>query len=210
MIDLLLVDDHAIFRAGLRRLISDELDIRVKDEASSGSETLEKLRSQHFDVVILDINMAGRSGLDTLVSIRSEHGRLPVLMLSMYIEPQYAVMALKADANAYLTKDTVPSELVGAIRRVATGARYVSPGTAAEVQMRMAREEAPLPHDALSQRERHIMLKIVRGQSLTEIGVQMSLSVKTVSTYRSRLLEKLGIASNAELVQYAMRNGLVD
>jgi two-component system invasion response regulator UvrY len=210
LIDLLLVDDHAIFRAGLRRLISDELDIRVKDEASTGNEALEKLRSHHFDVVILDINMAGRSGLDTLAAIRADSGRQPVLMLSMYIEPQYAVMALKADANAYLTKDTVPSELIVAIRRVANGGRYVSPGTAAEVQMRLAREDAPAPHNSLSQREHHIMLKIVRGQSLTEIGVQMSLSVKTVSTYRTRLLEKLGITSNAELVQYAMRKGLVD
>lgn len=210
MIDLLVVDDHAIFRAGLRRLMSDETDIRVTGEAASGNEALEMIRSRHFDVVILDINMAGRSGLDTLGAIRAEQPRLPVLMLSMYLEPQYAVMALRARANAYLTKDTDPDELTTAIRRVASGGHYVSQGSAVEVLMRMGQDEEHALHEALSQRERHIMMKIVRGHSLTEIGVQMSLSVKTVSTYRSRLLQKLGIASNAELVQYAMRNGMVD
>ncbi len=210
MIDLLLVDDHAIFRAGLCRLFSDEPDLRVTAEASSGNEALEKIRAQRFDVVILDINMAGRSGLDTLTAIRAEVPRLPVLMLSMYVEPQYAVMAMRAYANAYLTKDTVPDELVAAIRCVAAGGHYVSQRTAADVLMRMGKQDEPSLHESLSQRERHIMMKIVRGQSLTEIGAQMSLSVKTVSTYRTRLLQKLDITSNAELVQYAMRNGLVD
>lgn len=210
MIELLVVDDHAIFRAGLRRLLSDESDMRVTAEASSGNEALEMIRSRHFDVVVLDINMAGRSGLDTLTAIRAERPRLPVLMLSMYLEPQYATMALRARANAYLTKDTGPDELTTAIRRVASGGHYVSQGSAVEVLMRMGQGDEHALHESLSQRERHIMMKIVRGHSLTEIGVQMSLSVKTVSTYRSRLLQKLCISSNAELVQYAMRNGLVD
>lgn len=210
MIELLLVDDHAIFRAGLRRLISDESDLRVAAEASNGNEALQMIRSRHFDVVILDINMTGRSGLDTLAVIRAEQPRLPVLMLSMYVEPQYAQMALRARANAYLTKDTVPEELTTAIRRVAGGGYYVSPNAAVGVLMRIGNDDEHALHESLSQRERHIMMKIVRGQSLTDIGVQMSLSVKTVSTYRSRLLQKLGISSNAELVQYAMRNGLVD
>jgi two-component system invasion response regulator UvrY len=210
VIELLLVDDHAIFRAGLRRLISDESDMRVIDEASSGNEAMEKIRGRHFDVVVLDINMAGRSGLDTLVAIRAEQPRLPVLMLSMYIEPQYAQMAMQARANAYLSKDTVPDELTAAIRRVAGGGYYVSQGAAVGVLMRMGQGDERALHESLSQRERHIMMKIVRGSSLTDIGVQMSLSVKTVSTYRSRMLQKLGISSNAELVQYAMRNGLVD
>ena len=210
MIDLLLVDDHAIFRAGLRRLLSDERDIDVTGEASSGNDALELIQLHHFDVIILDVNMNGRSGFDTLFAIRADRPKLPVLMLSMYAEPQYAVMALKAQANAYLTKDTIPEELLRAIRQVARGGRYVSPGTAAEVLLRLDRETTPSPHEALSQRERHIMMKIVRGVPLTEIGVQMSLSVKTVSTYRARLLQKLDIGSNAELVQYAMRSGLVD
>lgn len=210
MIKLLVVDDHAIFRAGLRRLLSDESDMRVTGEASSGNEALEMIRAEHFDVVVMDINMAGRSGLDTLAAVRAELPRLPVLMLSMYLEPQYATMALRARANAYLTKDTSPEELTTAIRRVATGGHYVSQGSAVGALMRMGQEDEHAAHESLSQRERHIMMKIVRGDSLTDIGVQMSLSVKTVSTYRSRLLQKLGISSNAELVQYAMRRGLVD
>jgi two-component system invasion response regulator UvrY len=210
VIELLVVDDHAIFRAGLRRLLSDETDMRVTGEASSGNEALELIRKRHFDVVVLDINMAGRSGLDTLTAIRAEWPRMPVLMLSMYLEPQYAMMALRARANAYLTKDTPTDELMAAIRRVASGGHYVSAGSAVDVLTRMGQSDEHALHELLSQRERHIMMKIVRGQSLTEIGVQMSLSVKTVSTYRSRLLQKLCISSNAELVQYAMRNGLVD
>ena len=210
MIDLLLVDDHAIFRAGLRRLISDESDMRVVEEAADGNAALALIRSRHFDVVVLDINMAGRSGLDTLAAIRAERPHLPVLMLSMYVEEQYVLMALRARANAYLTKDTVPDELTAAIRRVASGGHYVSPGAAANVLLHVGHGDERALHESLSQRERHIMMKIVNGQSLTEIGVQMSLSVKTVSTYRTRLLQKLAISSNAELVQYAMRNGLVD
>ena len=210
MIDLLLVDDHAIFRAGLRRLISDESDMRVVEEAADGNAALALIRSRHFDVVVLDINMAGRSGLDTLAAIRAERPHLPVLMLSMYVEEQYVLMALRARANAYLTKDTVPDELTAAIRRVAGGGHYVSPGAAANVLLHVGHGDERALHESLSQRERHIMMKIVKGQSLTDIGVQMSLSVKTVSTYRTRLLQKLAISSNAELVQYAMRNGLVD
>lgn len=206
MIELLVVDDHAIFRAGLRRLLSDETDMRVVAEATSGQEAIEMIRDRRFDVVVLDINMKGRSGLDTLVAVRAEFPRLPVLMLSMYIEPQYMQMALRANANAYLSKDTHPAELTSAIRRVAAGGHHMSgsglTGTGPD--------EGPPAHESLSQRERHIMMKIVSGHSLTEIGLQMSLSVKTVSTYRSRLLTKMGLTSNAEVVQYAMRNGLID
>jgi two-component system, NarL family, invasion response regulator UvrY len=206
MIELLVVDDHAIFRAGLRRLLSDETDMRVVAEATSGEEAIAMIRDRRFDVVVLDINMKGRNGLDTLAAVRAEFPRLPVLMLSMYIEPQYMQMALKANANAYLSKDTHPAELTKAIRHVAAGGHYMSGGGPA----RLGREEGPAAHASLSQRERHIMMKIVSGHSLTEIGVQMSLSVKTVSTYRTRLLQKLDLTSNAELVQYAMRNGLID
>lgn len=210
MIDLLLVDDHTIFRAGLKRLISDEPDMRVTDEAPDGATALTKIRAGHYDVVVLDINMAGRSGLDTLAAIRAEKPHLAVLILSMYNEEQYALLALRARANAYLSKDVKPDELLLAIRQVAKGGRYVSPSTAVSVLMHMDHAADRNPHEALSPREMQIMMKIVKGKSLTEIGVQMCLSVKTIGTYRTRILEKLGIASNAELVQYAMRNGLVD
>lgn len=207
MIDLLLVDDHTIFRAGLKRLISDEPDMRVTDEAPDGATALTKIRAGHYDVVVLDINMTGRSGLDTLAAIRAEKPHLAVLILSMYNEEQYALLALRARANAYLSKDVKPDELLTAIRQVAKGGRYVSPSTAVSVLMHM---DHTADRKALSPREMQIMMKIVKGKSLTEIGVQMCLSVKTIGTYRTRILEKLGIASNAELVQYAMRNGLVD
>ena len=210
MIDLLLVDDHTIFRAGLKRLISDEPDMRVTDEAPDGATALTKIRTGHYDVIVLDINMAGRSGLDTLAAIRAEKPHLAVLILSMYNEEQYAILALRARANAYLSKDVKPDELLMAIRQVAKGGRYVSPSTALSVLMHMDHTADRDPHEALSPREMQIMMKIVKGKSLTEIGVQMCLSVKTIGTYRTRILEKLGIGSNAELVQYAMRNGLVD
>ena len=210
MIDLLLVDAHTIFRAGLKRLISDEPDMRVIDEASDGATALTKIRTGHFDVVVLDINMAGRSGLDTLAAIRAEKPRLAVLILSMYNEEQYAVLALRARANAYLSKDVNPEELLTAIRQVAKGGRYVSPSAAASLLMQMDRIGERSPHETLSPREMQIMMEIVQGKSLTDIGVQMCLSVKTIGSYRTRILEKLGVTSNAELVQYAMRNGLVD
>jgi len=210
MIELLIVDDHTIFRSGLRRMLSDEADIHVADEASDGASALAKIRAGEFDVVIMDINMAGRSGLDTLESIRVERPDLPVIMLSMYPEEQYAVLALRARANAYLSKDVEAQELLTAIRHVVGGGRYVSPRSAANLLLQMDRAREGAPHEKLTAREMQVMMKIVRGMSLTDVGVQMCLSVKTVSTYRNRILEKLGLASNAELVQYAMRNGLLD
>jgi DNA-binding NarL/FixJ family response regulator len=209
MIDLLVVDDHKIFRAGLQRMISDEGDIRVADEAGDGAAALAKIRNARFDVVLLDVNLPGRSGFEVLESIRAERPDLPVIMLSMYPEEQYAVLALRAKANAYLSKDADPQELLAAIREVARGGRYVSPRTAARVLMQLDRSDTAQPHEKLSPRELQIMLKIVGGVSLTDIGAQMALSVKTVATYRARILEKLALSSNAELVQYAMRQGLV-
>ncbi|MGA8055361.1 MAG: response regulator transcription factor [Burkholderiales bacterium] len=209
MIDLLVVDDHKIFRAGLHRMISDEKDIRVADEAADGATALNKIRKGNFDVVLLDINMAGRNGFEILESIRAERPGLPVIMLSMYPEEQYAVLALRARANAYLSKDADPQELLTAIRQVVGGGRYVTSRAAARVLIQMDRPDSVSPHEKLSPREMQIMMKIVGGISLTEIGVQMCLSVKTVGTYRTRILEKLKLSSNAELVQYAMRHGLV-
>jgi len=210
MIELLLVDDHTIFRAGLKRLISDEPDMRVADEAPDGAAALAKIRSAHYDVVILDISMAGRNGLDTLAAIRAEKPRLPVLMLSMHNEEQYALLALRARANAYLSKDVDAEELKNAIRQVSKGGLYVTTSIAASMLLRLEHPGERRPHETLSPREMQIMMDIVKGKSLTDIGNQMCLSVKTVSTYRSRILQKLAVTTNAELVQYAMRAGLVD
>lgn len=206
MIELLLVDDHTIFRAGLARLISDEPDMRVSGEAADGTTALAMILARRYDVVLMDINMGARNGLETLAAIRVERPRLPVIMLSMYVEAQYARLALRSRANAYLSKDAGPDELLRAIRHVAQGGVYVGMGLAPLLQA-----DAPAgAHQALSPREMQVMMLIARGVPLTEIGVRMCVSVKTVGSHRSRILHKLGVASNAELVQYAMRHGLVD
>lgn len=209
MIELLIVDDHTIFRAGLQRLISDESDLRVTGEAADGASALALLRTQRFDVVLMDINMGARNGLETLAALRLEWPRLPVIMLSMYVEAQYAKLALRSRANAYLSKDTAPDELLRAIRHVAPGGVYVGAGLAPYLHADAPGAADAAPHQALSPREMQVMLDIARGVPLTEIGVRLCISVKTVGSHRSRILDKLGIHSNAELVQYAMRHGLV-
>lgn len=209
MIDVLVVDDHTIFRSGLRRLFSDEPDIRVVDEAGNSADALTKIRAQKFDVVLMDINMDGRSGLDLLGSIRSEFPSLPVLMLSMYPEEQYALVSLQAGANGYVSKDIESQELIQAVRQVAAGGRYLTARAAGKVLASAANGESGPPHHKLSVREHEIMLMIVKGMSLTEIGEKLFLSVKTISTYRTRILMKLGVASNAELVRYAVRHGIL-
>ncbi len=210
MIELLVVDDHTIFRAGLARLISDEPDLRVAGEAADGATALAMIRARRYDVVLMDINMGARNGLETLAAIRVDQPRLPVIMLSMYVEAQYAKLALRSRANAYLSKDTEPDELLRAIRHVAQGGVYVGAGLAPLMQADERAAAHDTPHRALTPREMQVMQAIARGVPLTEIGAQMCISVKTVGSHRSRILEKLGVASNAELVQYAMRHGLVD
>ncbi|SPJ14208.1 Response regulator containing a CheY-like receiver domain and an HTH DNA-binding domain [Burkholderiales bacterium] len=209
MIGVLVVDDHAIFRSGLKRLFSDEADIRVEGEARSSAEALGKLRERHYDVVLLDISMEGRSGLDALASIRAEHPDLPVLMLSMYPEEQYAVIALKSGANGYASKDIEADDLTRAIREVARGGKYLTPRVSQAILAQMDGHDGRPLHQKLSSREYEILLLIVGGASLTEIGEKMLVSVKTVSTYRSRLLTKLGLSSNAELVRYALQHGIL-
>ncbi|NTV11415.1 MAG: response regulator transcription factor [Zoogloea sp.] len=210
MIDVLIVDDHAIFRTGVRRLLSDEDDMHVTGEARNGGEALALLRGQTYQVVLMDINMGARSGLDVLNMIRAEWPRQPVIMLSMYPEKQYALVALRAGANAYVSKDMESSDLVAAIRAVAGGGRYLCSRSAGEMLLQLQSDEAGPAHHRLSGRELQIMQEIVNGSSLTEIGERMFLSVKTVSTYRARILEKLDLANNAELVRYALRHGMID
>jgi DNA-binding NarL/FixJ family response regulator len=208
-IDVLLVDDHTIFRSGLKRLFLDEPDLRVAEEARNGDEALERIRARGFHVVVLDINMEGRSGFDVLAAIRAERPRLPVLMLSMYPERQYALVAIRAGANGYIAKDAEPDELLRAIRRVAEGGQYLSQQAAPAVQMQLdGRDERPA-HQRLTAREHQVMLMIVEGRSLTEIGDAMCISVKTVSTHRANILAKLRLSSNAEMVLYAVRQGLI-
>jgi DNA-binding NarL/FixJ family response regulator len=208
MIELLVVDDHTIFRSGVRRLMSDEPDIRVTGEAADGATALALIRSQRFDVVLMDINMVPRNGLEVLASLRAERPRLPVIMLSMYVEPQYARQAMKGRANAYLSKDVSHEELIRAIRHVVKGGVYVSPSF--EPSLLSAIDDEAAPHTRLSPREMQVMEKIARGVSLTDIGTQMCVSVKTIGTHRAHILEKLGLKTNAELVQYAIHHGLLE
>ena len=207
MIEILMVDDHAIFRSGLRRLLADEIDMRIVAEAANGLEALDHLRRREFNVVLLDVNMGGRSGLETMRRIRAEWPRLPVIMLSMYPEEQYAPMAFEQGANGYLSKDRNAETLVAAIRSVATGGCYLPPG----MQRSALHAGGDVPqHQRLTEREWEILRLIVQGVSLTEIGARLCLSVKTISTYRSRLLAKLNLTSNAELVRYCLEQGISD
>jgi DNA-binding NarL/FixJ family response regulator len=202
MIELLVVDDHAMFRAGLRRLLGDEPDLRVTGEAPDGATALALVRAHRFDVVLMDINMAPRNGFEVLAALRAERPRLPVVMLSMYVEAQYARHALRARANAYLSKDASPQALVAAIRAVARG------GVHADASAAPGDDRAP--HLRLTAREMQVLQRLVRGVPLTQIGVQMCVSTKTVGTHRARILGKFDMRSNAELVQYAVRHGLLD
>jgi DNA-binding NarL/FixJ family response regulator len=211
MIKVLVVDDHTIFRSGLRKLLSDEADMCVEDEARDVGEMQAKLRRASYDVVLLDVSMAGRSGLEAMPSLRAEFPKLPVLLLSMYPAEQYAVVALRAGASGYLTKDAESEELIHAIREVAAGRRYLSSVAAQRLllQTASADDNDQPPHHRLSAREQQIMLMIAQGISLTEIGRRMFISVKTVSSSRTRILHKLGVQNNAELVMYAIRHKIV-
>ncbi len=209
LINILIVDDHAVVRAGLRQIISGVSDMAVADEADSAIEALTKIRKKGYSMVVLDIAMPGKSGLDVLKEIRSEHPKLPVLMLSMYPEDQYAVRALRSGASGYMTKDSAPEELVTAIRTVAAGRKYISSDLAERLALNLDTDMKKEPHEILSDREYQVLCSIASGKTIGEIADQLSLSVKTISTYRSRILEKMQLKNNAELTNYAIRNHLI-
>ncbi len=210
MIKVLIADDHPLLRAGLKHVLEREADFSPPGEAEDALELLDKIEKQTWDVVLLDITMPGRNGLEALLDIRRRRPALPVLMLSMHSEEQYAIRSIKSGANGYLTKTKAPTELVSAIRRVLAGKRYVS-ATLGEVLANAVEsgEKRPL-HEILSDREYHVVCSIATGKSISEIAAETALSVKTVSTYRARALEKMKMRTNAELTRYAIRTGLVD
>src|SRR5208337_3911461 len=189
MINILIVDDHAVVRAGLRQIISGVSDMTVADEADGAIEALAKMRKKTYSMVILDISMPGKSGLDVLKETRNEHPKLPVLMLSMYPEDQYAVRALRSGASGYMTKDSAPNELVTAIRTVAGGRKYISSDLAERLAFNLDVDMKKEPHEILSDREYQVLCTIASGKTISEIADQLSLSVKTISTYRSRIIE---------------------
>ena len=210
MIKILIADDHAIVREGLKQIVSETADITVKGEAINGQEVLELIRANDWDVVLLDIAMPGRGGIDTLKRLKSEKPTLPVLVLSMYPEEQYAVRALKAGASGYLTKESAPEQLIAAIRKVSQGGKYISASLAEKLALRMGTKiEEPL-HEKLSDREYQVILMIASGKTVKEIAHELSLSIKTISTNRVRALRKMGMKNNAELTYYVIKQGLID
>lgn len=209
MIKVLIVDDHAIVREGLKQILADAPDLEVTGEASSGGEALERVRAGHWDVVVLDISLPGINGLVVLQQIKRQYPELPVLVLSMYGEEQYAVRTLKAGAAGYLTKEAAPQELVTAIRKVGNGGKYMSPSLMEKMVSELATDLGKPKHETLSDREFQVLCMIADGKTLTGIGEDLGLSVKTVSTHRARMLKKMRLKSNAELIHYAIRFGLV-
>ena len=210
MIKILIADDHAIVREGLKQIVGETSDMLVAGEASNGQQVFELVRKGDWDVVLLDIAMPGRGGMDTLKELKIEKPELPVLVLSMYPEEQYAVRALKAGAAGYLTKESAPEELISAIRKVSDGGKYVSPSLAEKLAIHLERDKEKAVHEILSDREYQVMLMIASGMSVKEIADKLSLSVKTISTNRMRIMNKMGTKNNAEIIHYAIKQGLVD
>lgn len=210
MIRVVLADDHAIVRAGLKELLSGFTDIDVTGEATTGDDVLVHTRRGGFDVLVLDMSMPGRSGIELIKLVKAERPELSVLILSMHSEKQYAVRALRAGASAYLTKESAADDLVTAIRRVAGGGAYISQQTAEQLVFSVGHVHAGPPHSRLSDREYEVFRMIVAGRSVTEIGQALRLSVKTVSTHKARILQKMESASAADLVRYAVEHGLLD
>jgi len=210
LIHILVADDHPLLRSGLRYVLEREPGFGPPGEAETAEQVLQKIDERHWDAVVLDIVMPGRSGLELLQEIRKRRPALPVLMLSMHSEEVYAVRAIKAGANGYLTKSSAATELVGAIRRILAGKRYLSMALA-EVLANAVEAGTERPtHEILSDREYHVVCQIASGKTVSQIAQETSLSVKTISTYRARALEKMKMRTNAELARYAIRSGLVD
>jgi DNA-binding NarL/FixJ family response regulator len=209
MIRIGIVDDHAIVRTGLRQFLSEHVDLRVTGEANNGREALELVRGGEVDVLLMDISMPEHGGVDALQAIKARFPDLAVLILSGFPEAQYATTLLRFGASGYLNKDCAPEDIVNAIRTVARGRRYVSPAVAELLADGAAGAVEQPAHELLSEREMQVFLRLAQGETIGHMAEQMFLSVKTVSTYRSRVMEKLKLASNSDLTYYALKNGLI-
>ncbi len=207
-IHVLIADDHAIVRQGLKQILSETEDLVVAGEAEDGVEALRLARHQRWDVFLLDVSMPNRNGIDTLKQLKKEFPRLPVLILSMHPEEHYAVRAIKSGAAGYLTKQSAPELLVTAIRQVAGGKRFISPTLAEHLAAAISDDGEKLPHERITDREYQVLSRISSGKTITQIADELSLSVKTVSEYRKRLLEKMRLETTAELIRYGVEHGL--
>ncbi len=210
MIKILIADDHPIVRQGLRQILSETPDMAVAGEAVNGQETLAQVRAGGWDVLVLDITMPDRSGFDILKDLKYERPDLPVLILSIHAEEQFAVRLLKAGAAGYLTKENAPDELIKAIRKVVSGGKYISRTLAETLAVGLDTAAEQPRHETLSDREFQVMQLMASGKTLADIAETLSLSPKTVSTYRTRLLEKMDLRTNADIIRYAVENGLIE
>ncbi len=212
MIRILIADDHPIVRAALKQILLDTPDMVVADEACNGGEALDKALGNDYDVIVLDISMPGRGGIDVLKQIRAQKHNLPILILSMYCEDQYALRALRAGAAGYLSKESAPDDLIKAIRKVSQGMKYVSPHLAEEMAFALEFDtidtDRPI-QESLSYRENQVMCMLAAGKTAKDISSELTLSIKTISTYRARILEKMRMKSNAELIHFAIKNQMV-
>ncbi|MDH7503102.1 MAG: response regulator transcription factor [Verrucomicrobiota bacterium] len=207
---VLIADDHAVVRRGLREILEDNFEEPIVGEAASTAETMDAIRREHWDIVLLDVTMPGRGGLEVLKDLRVTRPKLPVLVLTVHPVEQYGMRALKAGAAGYVTKETAPEELVAAVKKVLSGSRYVPPALGETIAASIAEPSGPAPHEALADREFQVLCMLASGKTIKQIAIELSLSPKTISTYRARVLEKLNLRCTAELVRYGQQHGLAE
>jgi DNA-binding NarL/FixJ family response regulator len=208
---IVIADDHAIVREGLKRIVAEDSELDVVDEAADGTQVMRIVREREFEVLVLDLSMPGRSGMELIKLVKAERPKLRILVLSMHQELQYAVRAIKSGASGYLTKESAPAQLVQAIHKIAAGGAFISAEVAEQLALgAMPGAQTAAPHESLSDREFEVFRLLVAGTSVTDIASRLKLSVKTVSTHKANLMQKLGLANQSELVRYALRHGLAD
>ncbi|SDM44376.1 response regulator transcription factor [Polaromonas sp. JS666] len=210
MIRIVIADDHAIVREGLKRIVSSIADMEVAGEAGNGTEVMQRVRELAFDVLVLDLSMPGRSGMELIKLARAEKPQLRILVLSMHQELQYAVRAIKNGASGYLTKESAPAQLEQALRKVASGGAFISAEVAEQLALGAMPGSEAVPHESLSNREFEVLQLLVAGVSLTDIGTKLNLSVKTVSTHKTNLMQKMGLQNQNDLIRYAIKHGLAE
>ena len=210
MIRIIIVDDHPVIREGIKKILEPTCEINVVDEVDSGEALIDRLYEQAYDVLLLDITLPGRTGIDILADVKRLAPSMAILIVSMHAEVQYAIRSLRAGADGYITKDKAPTELISAIRKISSGGKYISSTLAEQLVTDISRDSVAIPHERLSNRELQVLCMIARGKSVGEIAEALSLSVSTISTYHHRILEKMEMKNNSELIHYAIKNGLVD